>query len=71
MSLDVRIATITLAESPDGTIMMQTKFDPPLEEWRVAADMLPPVAEAAAVAVGAVSNWSAGLNRTEDYDPDD
>jgi hypothetical protein len=61
VSLDIRIATITLTESSDGTILMQTKFDPPLEEWRVESDMLPAVAEAAAVAVGAVGNWSAGL----------
>lgn len=56
-----RIVVITLAESPDGEVMVQTKFDPPLEEWRVEADSLPPIAEAAAVAIGAIGNWSAGL----------
>lgn len=63
---DARMAIITLLETPDGTIAIQTKFDPPLEEWRVEADMLPPIGEAAAVAVGAIGNWAAGLPTDEE-----
>ena len=56
-----KTATIIIVESESGTIGVQTKFDPPVEEWRAEGDMLPPVAEAAAVAIGAIGNWSAGL----------
>lgn len=67
------MAIITLVETPDGTIAIQTKFDPPMEEWRAEADMLTPLQEAAAVAIGAISNWAAGLphDETEEHDYDD
>jgi len=58
------LAIITLVETDEGTILIQTKFDPPMSPDREDS----PLADAACVAIGAVSNWAAGLPHDETED---
>ena len=53
-----RIITITLVEGKgENDVLVQTRLDPPLPE----GDQNDPVVQAAAVALGAIGNYSAGL----------